>query len=82
MMQSYRGHSRPIKALAWSPDGETIASGSDDTTVQLWSPQTGKQLTIFDEHPAWIRSVAWSPDSTQLAVASDKIVALWDVGAR
>ena len=32
----YRGHQRSITSLAWSPDGDTIALGSDDKTVHLW----------------------------------------------
>lgn len=36
----YRGHSNSsVDAVAWSPDGKRIASGSEDHTVQVWEPQ-------------------------------------------
>jgi WD40 repeat protein len=76
MLQIYRGHTQAIKALAWSPDGQAIASGSDDTTVQIFSPLSATHITTLNEHPAWIRSLAWSPDSTMVAVASDSNVYL------
>jgi WD40 repeat protein len=33
---TYRGHRGAVNAVAWSPDGKRIASGSDDATVQVW----------------------------------------------
>ncbi len=35
-LYTYRGHSGAVYAVAWSPDGKRIASGSDDNTVQVW----------------------------------------------
>jgi predicted amidohydrolase len=74
------GHTDWIGSLAFSPDGQTLASGSDDGTVKLWDVTTGQAVRTFSEHTNWVRSVAFSPDGQVLASGSlDTTVILWDV---
>jgi WD40 repeat protein len=47
---TYKGHSGPINNLAWSPDGQYIASASDDVTVQLWHSLTGDHIFTYKGH--------------------------------
>ncbi|MDR1152846.1 MAG: pentapeptide repeat-containing protein, partial [Bifidobacteriaceae bacterium] len=69
----------PVNAVAWSPDGTTLATGSDDETVRLWDPTTGDTTATLHGHTGWLRAVAWSPDGTTLATGSrDETVRLWD----
>jgi WD40 repeat protein len=37
-----KGHTSPVWSVAYSPEGQTLASGSHDKTVKLWDVQTGK----------------------------------------
>ncbi len=75
----YHGHSDAVNAVAWSPDGTRIASGSDDGTVQVWDAASGKILTFYHGHSDMVIAVAWSPDGTRIASASsDKTVQVWD----
>ena len=57
-------------SVAYSPDGNTIASGSEDQTVYLWDATTGALLNAFTGHTDWIESVAYSPDGTTIASGS------------
>jgi WD40 repeat protein len=66
--------------VAFSPDGQTLASGSCDNTIKLWNMTTGNCLKTLHGHASWIWSVAFSPDGQILASGSqDETIKLWDV---
>ncbi len=72
-------HTRKITSLAFSSDGKTFASASDDMTVVLWDPQTGEQKKILKGHTRSITSIAFAPDNSMLASGSDDgTVRLWN----
>ncbi len=67
-----------VFALAFSPDGTRLASGSEDTT-QLWNTARNDEPIILGKHLGWITVLAFSPDGKILATGStDKTVQLWD----
>jgi len=63
-------HSSVVQAMAWSPDGKLLASGSADAAVQVWDAHTGKTLLTYKGHAGIVEAVAWSPDGKLLASAS------------
>lgn len=68
-----------VFAVAWSPDGTSIASGSWDKTVQVWDATNGRQIYTHRGHVTSVPAVAWSPDSKRIASASvDGTVQVWD----
>jgi RNA polymerase sigma factor (sigma-70 family) len=68
-----------ILALAFAPDGKTIASANHDSTVRLFDAATGKELRILRGHANRACGVAYSPDGKTLASSSDDhTVRLWD----
>ena len=75
-----RGHSDWVYSVVFSPDGQTLASGSYDTTIKLWDVKTGNLLQTLSGHSNSVLSVAYSPDGQTLASGSmDKTIKLWDV---
>jgi WD40 repeat protein len=66
--------------VAFSPDGQTLASASADKTLRLWSVRTHHQLgTPLTGHKSYVYGVAFSRDGQTLATASDDTtVRLWD----
>lgn len=78
-LQALEGHSGWVESVAFSPDGQLLASGSYDQTVCLWNMATGGLQTILEGHAHPVRSVAFSPNGRLLVSASeDQLVCLWN----
>ena len=75
------GHLNGINALAFSPDGSTLASASTDGTIRFWNIKTGDALAPhITGHTEWVKGVAFSKDSSTLAsVAFNGAINFWDV---
>ncbi len=73
------GHAGRVWGVAFSPDGQRLASGSGDKTVKIWDSATGKELFALKGHAGLVYGVAFSPDGQRLASASnDQTVRIWD----
>jgi WD40 repeat protein len=75
--QRFVGHTNYVDAVAISPDGKTIVSGSRDGSLRWWHTATGNEKQPLV--PGSVSSVAFSPDGRLLAAGSDDgTVRLWD----
>jgi hypothetical protein len=74
-----KGHAGAVMTVAFSPDGQRLASGSADKTVKIWDSATGKELLALKGHASAVTSVAFNPDGQRLASGSqDQTVKIWD----
>ena len=68
-----------VDAVAFSPDGKTVLTGSWDKTARLWDAATGAPVGEPLAHDDWVSSVAFSPDGrTILTGCYDRTARLWD----
>jgi WD40 repeat protein len=72
-------HGDWINSVAFSPDGQRIASASDDCTIRVWDAATGEVVAgPFTGHTNEVNSVAFSPDGQRIASASrDHTIRVW-----
>jgi len=78
IVSTYQDHTDYVHTVAWSPDGNYVASGSKDTTIRVWEPLSGKTHMIYKEHNGDIAAINWSSDSTKIvSTAHDYVVRIW-----
>ncbi len=74
------GHLWPVFASAFHPQGNILATGSDDKTVKLWDLKTGQEIRTLLGHSWTVVAVAFSPDGETLFSGSwDKTIKMWRV---
>ena len=85
LVRSFSGHLNWVRSVAFSPDGQLLASSSGDQSGQLiglWEVATGNLVRTLPGHSNWVNAVTFSPDGQWLASASaDETVKLWEVAS-
>ena len=76
------GHTKGVNDLTFSPDGTTLASGSEDNTVKLWDVAAGRSIATLQGHRSRIYSVTFSPEGNTLASGAWPEVKLWDISTK
>ena len=74
------GHFDSVNSVAFSPDGEMLASGSRDKTIEIWDMKKGKRWFTLIGHSDWVDTVAFSPDNQILASGGrDQGIEIWNL---
>ena len=67
-------------SLAFSPNGELLATATTDNEICLWQVADGRKVLVCQGHTGWVHTVAFSPCGTLLASGSeDETIRLWDI---
>lgn len=72
-----RGHGGPVKAIAVSPDGSRVASGSFDASAILWSPARHAAEAVLRGHEGAVNAIAFAPDGRFATGGDDGRILLW-----
>jgi eukaryotic-like serine/threonine-protein kinase len=69
-----------VASVAFSPDGERLASAGADGAVKIWNSRTGKVVQVIPAHRGWALSVAFHPDGRHVVSAgADRQFRVWDL---
>uniref|UniRef100_A0A0G4GWN5 Uncharacterized protein n=1 Tax=Chromera velia CCMP2878 TaxID=1169474 RepID=A0A0G4GWN5_9ALVE len=75
-----RGHRESVRSVAFSPDGRTLATASDDRSVRLWDVGFGREVKTLEGHKDLVSCVTFSPDGKMVGTGSwDTTARVWDV---
>jgi WD40 repeat protein len=75
--RAFTGHGLAISALAWSPRGTILASGSEDHTIRLWK-SSGESLGRLGRHAARITALRWLSEERLVSLDANGTVGFWD----
>ncbi|MCU0532927.1 MAG: hypothetical protein MUD14_03400, partial [Hydrococcus sp. Prado102] len=79
IIHNWMGRTGVINSIAFSADGEIVASGSSDNTIKLWWVESKLEICTFFGHVKAVNSVVFSPDGQLVASgSSDKTIKLWN----
>jgi WD40 repeat protein len=75
-----RGHSLAVRTVCFSPNGEYIASGSEDKTIKIWEVRTGREVKTLLGHQSQVNEVIFSSDGRQIISGGrDRNIFIWDL---
>jgi eukaryotic-like serine/threonine-protein kinase len=81
-LMTLTGHKGPVTQLAYSPDGQWLATPSYDQSILLWDLASGRACQTFEGHEGVVMRVVFSPDGQRAASASwDGTARVWEVSS-
>ncbi|MFC1960367.1 ABC transporter permease subunit, partial [Chloroflexota bacterium] len=80
ILRYFSGHTQPVIAAAYTPDGEQFITTSADGTMRLWHMASGRNKRRIEEHTAAVNGIAISPDGlTFVSASADGTAKVWQI---
>ena len=71
-IQTYKGHTRAVRQILFSPDGRWVVSGGDDGLVKLWDLTMGRRVALYLPcHLGVPIAAAAAPEGSRVITSSD-----------
>jgi WD40 repeat protein len=80
-LRSFQGHTDVVTSVAFSPDGNTVATGSNDETTRLWDVRTGKELRRLEGQFGRVVAVEFSSDGQSVLTGGGRSAVLFDASS-
>jgi WD40 repeat protein len=80
-IRRFQGHENQnrVYSVAFHPNGDAIASGSEDKTIKLWNVHTGEERLTLNQHQEAVLKVSFTPDCNSLISGSqDNTILIWE----
>ena len=72
-------HGGSVTAIAWSPDGDYLASARTNGTIDVWSVINGNEVCVYQDHSAGVYDILWAVDGTYIiSCGADHTIQIWD----
>ena len=76
----FANHTMSVWPGSWSPNGERVATASNEGTVRIWDTTTGDELLTLQVPVGYGLYTWWSPDGKHIAVAGhETLISVWNV---
>ena len=80
LIRTLKDHSESVTAIAVTPDGKTVISGSSDRTIKIWNLETGTEKDTLKGHSESVYAIAVTPDGqTVISGSGDKTIKIWNL---
>lgn len=80
IIHTLKGHTGKVNAIKFCPNGNLLASSSDDNTIKIWDVNSGREKRTLVGHSNYVTCLSFSPDGNRLVSGSeDNTVRVWDV---
>ena len=70
---------QPIRALAFSPDNQTLATAGDDRLIHTWSATSGAPFDVLKGHEAAVSWLGFAPNGDLISTAGDRAAVVWNL---